>query len=96
MTERRPDTTADQLRDVFDALAATVSESPPAYSKALAGWRRRERRRRLRLAILVAIVFAAANAIGLWALNRASPDVHIIFNDTPGVTATPRDGFGPP
>jgi hypothetical protein len=87
---------ADQLRAVFDALTSSVQGTPDGYPKALAQWRRRERRRRLVLAILAAVVFALANAIGLWALSNASADTHIIFNDRPGSTQSPRGGIGPP
>ena len=98
MTSGRPGpgATADQLRDVFDALTSSVQGTPNGYPKALAQWRRRERRRRLTVAILAAIIFALADIIGLWALSNASVDTHIIFNDTPGVTQTPNGGIGPP
>jgi len=88
--------TADQLRDVFDALTTTVRGAPDEYPKALAQWRRRERRRRLVVAVLATVIFALANIIGLWALSGADVDTHIIFNDRPGVTETPRGGIGPP
>jgi hypothetical protein len=88
--------TADQLRDVFDALTITVRGKPDSYPKALAGWRRRERRRRLVVAILATVIFALADIIGLWALSNADVDTHIIFNDKPGITETPRGGIGPP
>ena len=32
------------------------------------------------LAILVAVVFALADAVGLWALNHADSGSHIIFD----------------
>jgi hypothetical protein len=98
MTGGRPAGNAaeDQLRDVFDALTTSVHGSPSHYPKALAQWRRRERRRRLLVAILAAIVFAVADIIGLWALGKAGVGTHIIFNDRPGITQTPRGGIGPP
>ncbi|HEU4425252.1 MAG TPA: hypothetical protein VFR67_22200, partial [Pilimelia sp.] len=70
--------TADQLREVFDALTTTVRGTPDGYPKALAGWRRRERRRRLVVAILATVIFALADIIGLWALSNADVDTHII------------------
>jgi hypothetical protein len=87
----------DELRDVLGTLAATVkapSEDP--YPRALAQWRRRERRRRLVVAIVAAVVFALADAIGLWALNQAQPDHHIIFNDTGRVEQGPIGRVGHP
>jgi hypothetical protein len=74
-------TAEDQLRDALDALATGVSADPDAYRRVSTEWRRRERRRRLVLAILVALVFAVADGVGLWALNRADAGSHIIFDD---------------
>ncbi len=71
----------DRLRDALDALATGVVPDPDAYRRVSAEWRRRQRRRKLVLAILVAVVFAVADAVGLWALNRADPGSHIIFDD---------------
>lgn len=76
-----PPGTDERLREAFDALAAGVQADPNAYRRASAGWRRRERRRRLVLAILAALVFAAADAVGLWALSQADPNTHVIFSD---------------
>ena len=73
--------TEDRLRDALDALATGVTPDPDAYRRVSAEWRRRERRRRLVLAILVAVVFAVTDAVGLWALNRADAGSHIIFDD---------------
>jgi hypothetical protein len=73
--------TDQRLREAFDALAAGVRPDPTAYRRVSAGWRRRYRRRRLVLAILVAVVFAAADAVGLWALSQADPNTHVIFSD---------------
>ncbi len=70
----------ERLRETLDALAAQVHAPPHAYRQARADWRRRERRRRLILASLVAIVFACANVIGLWALNQTHEGPHVIFN----------------
>lgn len=33
------------------------------------------------LAVLIAVVFLAADAIALWALNQTSPDTPVIFSD---------------
>jgi hypothetical protein len=73
--------TEERLRETLGALAAGVEAAPPAYKKARAEWRRRERRRRLILAVLVAIVFALADLIGLWALNQTRDHDPIIFDD---------------
>jgi hypothetical protein len=73
--------TDELLRDAFDALASGVRTDPDAYRRVSAGWRRRYRRRRLVLAILAAVVFAAADAVGLWALSQADPNTHVIFSD---------------
>ncbi|HLU54544.1 MAG TPA: hypothetical protein VKZ81_03705 [Pseudonocardia sp.] len=71
----------ERLREALDALASGVRVDPDAYRRASAGWRRRYRRRRLVLAILAALVFAAADAVGLWALSQADPNTHVIFSD---------------
>lgn len=73
--------TDDRLRDALQALADGVPAAPADYRSASAGWRRRYRRRRLVLAILAAIVFIAADVIGLWALNQTDPDAYVIFSD---------------
>jgi hypothetical protein len=75
-----PPTAEDRLREALDALATGVTADPGAYGRVSAEWRRRERRRRLVLAILVAVVFALADAVGLWALNHADSGSHIIFD----------------
>lgn len=77
----RPANTEDQLREALDALASGVRPAPNAYRQVRSEWLRRERRRRLILAILVALVFAIADAIGLWALNQTPNGPPIIFND---------------
>ncbi|ONI77871.1 hypothetical protein ALI144C_31145 [Actinosynnema sp. ALI-1.44] len=76
----RPANTEDRLRETLDAVANGVRPTPDAYRHARREWIRRERRRRIILAILVALVFAVADAIGLWALNQ-TPDTPTIFND---------------
>jgi hypothetical protein len=73
--------TDERLREAFGALAAGVQADPDAYRRASAGWRRRHRRRRLVLAIVAAVVFTAADAVGLWALSQADPNTHVIFSD---------------
>jgi hypothetical protein len=75
-----PDT-GERLREALGALAGEVRVDPTAYRRASAGWRRRYRRRRLLLAILAALVFAAADVVGLWALSQADPNAHVIFSD---------------
>lgn len=79
MNPRPP--TDERLREAFGALAEGIQADPGAYRRASAGWRRRERRRRLVLAIVAAVVFAAADAVGLWALSQADPNTHVIFSD---------------
>ncbi|WP_173158202.1 hypothetical protein [Phytohabitans suffuscus] len=89
--------TEDRLRETLDALAAGIDAAPPAYRKARAEWRRRERRRRLVLAVLIAIVFALADLIGLWALNRTRDHDPIIFDDRSRIHQTePATGVIPP
>ncbi|MCW6004901.1 hypothetical protein K1W54_09945 [Micromonospora sp. CPCC 205371] len=73
--------TEERLRETLDAFAAQVDAAPPAYGPAHAQWRRRERRRRLILAVLIAIVFAVADLIGLWALNQTQDRTPVIFDD---------------
>lgn len=90
--------TDHRLRDALQAFADGVPSASEDYRRASAGWRRRYRRRRLVLAILSAFVFLAADAIGLWALNQADPDVHVIFSDPnpPPNTQAPVFGVGQP
>ncbi|MGH3823968.1 MAG: hypothetical protein ACRDRA_14225 [Pseudonocardiaceae bacterium] len=73
--------TEERLRDAFDALATEIRPDPSSCRRVIAGWRRRQRKRRLIIAILLAVIFTAADAIGLWALNQADPGTHIIFSD---------------
>ncbi|WP_214367178.1 hypothetical protein [Pseudonocardia sp. H11422] len=93
-----PPGTDERLREAFGALAAGVYADPAAYRRASAGWRRRYRRRRLILAILAALVFAAADAVGLWALSQADPNTQVIFSDPRSVPADPGsiDRLGQP
>jgi hypothetical protein len=90
--------TDERLREAFGALAAGVRADPNAYRRASAGWRRRYRRRRLVLAILAALVFAVADAVGLWALSQADPNTHVIFSDPSPrpVAPGPVDRIGQP
>jgi hypothetical protein len=81
--------TDDRLRDALQTLAAGVPAASGDYRRASAGWRRRYRRRRLVLAILAGIVFLAADAIGLWALNQTDPDAYVIFSDPKPAPETP-------
>jgi hypothetical protein len=88
----------ERLREALGALAAGVRADPDAYRRASGGWRRRYRRRRLVLAILAAVVFAAADAVGLWALSQADPNTHVIFSDPVPRPAVPEqvDRIGQP
>lgn len=73
--------TDEMLRDVLGTLAAQVPVSADAYHEVRAEWSRRQRRRR-RLAVLMAVVLILlADVVGLWALNRAEPGGHLIFDD---------------
>lgn len=73
--------TDESLRAAFAAVAGEVHVAPDAYRRASTEWRRRYRRRRLILAVLAAVVFALADAIGLWALNTADPTPGVIFSE---------------
>jgi len=89
--------TEEQLRRTLETLAAGVEAAPPEYRRARAQWRSRERRRRLILAILIALVFAVADGIGLWALNQAPESPSVIFEDPAGVSSPgPAGRLGPP
>ena len=85
-----PTGTEDRLREALDAMADQVHPPPHAYRAARLEWRRRERRRRLILAILIAVVFVVADAIGLWALNRTQAELPVIFNGPPPCCAGGR------
>ncbi len=91
----QPPVDEERLRAALGAAAAGVRPDPAAYRRASASWRRRERRRRLVLAVLAAVVFTAADAVGLWALSQADPNTHVIFSDAgpvPGPDAVERIG----
>jgi hypothetical protein len=92
-----PARTEERLRQALDAVAGGVHPPPHAYRQVRQEWHRRERRRRLILAILIALVFAVADAIGLWALNQTHVDSPVIFNG-PASTQhhNPVDGVGLP
>lgn len=92
-----PGNTEEQLRATLGALAEQIDACPPAYRTVRAEWQRRDRRRRLLLAVLVAVVFALADIIGLWALNNAPDGAHVIFDDRSSVQQTdPGRGVGQP
>lgn len=86
-------TTEKRLRDAFDALATEVHPDPGSCRRVVAGWKRRQRKRRLIIAILIAVIFTTADAIGLWALNQADPGTHVIFSDPSPVQDHPPGGF---
>jgi len=80
----RPDAeTAQRLRQALDAVAGGVHTRPDAYQRALAEWRRRERRRRLVGVLLACLLLAAADGVGLWALNHAPPPASVVFDAPP-------------
>jgi ferric-dicitrate binding protein FerR (iron transport regulator) len=85
-----PDDMERRLRETLDTLASGVHPAQPAreaYRSARGDWLRRERRRRIVLAVLVAVVFALAVAIGLWVLNQAPTGTGAIF--TPKLVSVP-------
>jgi hypothetical protein len=87
------DQTEQRLRAALGARASRVRPPTLTYRQVSQTWRRRERKRRLILAILATLIFTAADAIGLWALNQANPESHIVFSDpTSGHTAITRVG----
>lgn len=96
MTSESPRSTEAQLRDALGALAAGVRPAPDAYRRAHASWRHRERKRRLILAFLIAVVFAAADAVGLWALNHADSNTHVIFSEHTEAEPEPIGRIGQP
>jgi hypothetical protein len=88
ITSGRPELAEQRLREALGARASQVRPAAPAYRQVSAIWRRRERKRRLILAVLTALIFAAADAAGLWALNQANTESHIIFSDPNGTSDT--------
>ncbi|WP_283138915.1 hypothetical protein [Rhizohabitans arisaemae] len=77
-----PASTEDQLREALEQLASGVRAHPDAYRRVQREWRRRERKRRIILAVVVTLVFALADAVGLWALNQSSQNSpQVVFND---------------
>ena len=85
-----PARTEERLREALDAVAGGVHPPPHAYRQVRQEWHRRERRRRLILAILIAVVFVVADAIGLWALNRTQAELPVIFDGPPPCCAGVR------
>ncbi|MGN6687427.1 MAG: hypothetical protein ACTHK1_07810 [Actinomycetales bacterium] len=71
-----------QVREVLALLASEVEPAPGAFRRAQRMWRRRERRRRLLTAVVLLAVLAGADALGLWALNRAHSTGVIFTTDT--------------
>ena len=79
--------TADRLRQALGAVADGVRARPDAYERALTEWRRRERRRRLVGVVLACLVVGAADVVGVWALNHASPPASVVFDAPPPAIA---------
>jgi hypothetical protein len=86
-TERR-------LRQALDAVASGVHTKSDAYERALTEWRRRERRRRLIGLLLACLIFAIADGIGLWALNRSTAHPagqhRVVFDAPPPAVPQPQ------
>jgi hypothetical protein len=80
----------ERLREALDAMAGRISSSPDAYERALVDWRRRERRRRLVGIGVAALLLAAADGVGLWALNRSAPAAPVVF-EAPAPAVAPAD-----
>lgn len=76
-----PASTEDQLREVLDKLASGVQAAPDAYRRVQGEWRRRERKRRITLIVLLVLLFAFADVVGLLALNQYRSRQHTVFND---------------
>ena len=88
--------TEARLRDALDALSSTVTVSDEAYRGLQKQWRRRERRRRRTAAAVATVVVLLADGIGLWALNRAEPGSHVIFDTGVRVDSDPVGQLGQP
>lgn len=88
ITPSRSDHAEQLLREALGTRASRLQPPARSYRHASATWRRRERNRRLILAILTALIFTAADAVGLWALNHANTDSHVIFSDHTGGQST--------
>jgi hypothetical protein len=91
MAASRSDNAEQRLREALTARAAQVRPAAPSYRQVSGTWRQRERKRRLILAILTALIFTAADAVGLWALNHANTESHVIFS---GPSPTGPSGVG--
>lgn len=80
--------TEARVRDSLEALAAQATSSPDAYAKAKCEWQRRDRRRRLIMLAIAAVLVAAADIVGLWALHvHDSPPPAPYVPALPGRTA---------
>jgi uncharacterized membrane protein len=90
------DNTEQLLCDILAPLAAEAQRDPDAACRIIARWKRRERKRRLIIGILIAVIFTAADAIGLWTLNQSDPGGHIIFSDSSTVQHNPIGHLGQP
>jgi hypothetical protein len=82
-----PATTEDLLRETLGVLAQQVETSPTAYNRAAAKWRRREQRRRLYVAIFAGVLIVIADIVGLWALNHATSEEQMLWDEPAPVGA---------
>lgn len=81
--------TEARLRETLRSIAHDVEPSPGAYCRVQATWRRRERRRRILLVVLATLAIGGADAVGIWALNRAPVHAPLVF-DGPAPVAPPH------
>ncbi|MGL4742914.1 MAG: hypothetical protein ACRCXL_00800 [Dermatophilaceae bacterium] len=84
----------ERLREALGAMAETVRPSPDAYERALHDWRRQERRRRLVGVLVAAVLLAAADVVGLWALNHSAVRAPVVF-DAPAPAVVPSSVVPP-
>jgi len=81
--------TEDRLRETLGTLAERVEVAPDAYDRAQREWRRRDRVRRWLVLALAVLVIAAADLVGLWALNNARSGSPVVFDGPPPARTAP-------